>query len=213
MKTDLLELAPRSTAARARRHGAVGGARRRAGLAALDRRSARRHQIDPLEAPRTNALRADRPSCPSAGGRGSACAAMGAGGGTLRLRPLSAASAVGSRIGRRTRRRGSATGGCLNTRPLRSILVPSLVIATQTALFVWILSGSGPSDSEAHATSACHPITRYEVALVTPIRWPSGSVNWPSSTSVPGTGSGPNTRVPPRLSALASAASTSGTST
>lgn len=46
----------------------------------------------------------------------------------------------------------------------------------------------------------------------TPMRWPSGSVNWPT-TSVPGLPSGPLTRVPPRRSALTSADSTSSTPT
>ncbi len=45
-----------------------------------------------------------------------------------------------------------------------------------------------------------------------PIRWPSGSVNWPM-TRPSITLSGPNSLVPPRLSALASDSSTSGTST
>ena len=52
----------------------------------------------------------------------------------------------------------------------------------------------------------------YIVGLTTPIRWPSGSVNRPSSI-VSITFSGPITRVPPRLSALARAASTSWTPT
>src|SRR5215211_1759976 len=58
--------------------------------------------------------------------------------------------------------------------------------------------------------------TRHRVILyavpATPIRLPSGSVNWPT-TSVPGVPSGPILRVPPRLSAFCSAASTSGTPT
>jgi len=50
-------------------------------------------------------------------------------------------------------------------------------------------------------------------ASTRPIRWPSGSVKWPMSMSVPGIWSGPIRRVPPRLSAFWSAASTSGTAT
>jgi GrpB protein len=45
----------------------------------------------------------------------------------------------------------------------------------------------------------------------TPIRCPSGSVKWPTTKGEPGARSGPIVRVPPRLSALLSAASTSGT--
>ena len=48
--------------------------------------------------------------------------------------------------------------------------------------------------------------------LTTPIRWPSGSLNCPSSI-MSMIVSGPITRVPPRLSALASAASMSSTAT
>jgi hypothetical protein len=58
----------------------------------------------------------------------------------------------------------------------------------------------------------CPSIT-YAADFITPIRCPSGSVNWPMSMSVPGTGSGPMTRLPPRLSAFVSETSTSGTST
>jgi hypothetical protein len=47
----------------------------------------------------------------------------------------------------------------------------------------------------------------------TPIKWPSGSVKWPTTRFVPGARSGPIRRVPPRLSAFWSAASTSGTPT
>jgi len=48
--------------------------------------------------------------------------------------------------------------------------------------------------------------------LTTPITCPSGSLNWPSST-MSMIFSGPITRVPPRLSALASASSMSSTAT
>jgi hypothetical protein len=51
----------------------------------------------------------------------------------------------------------------------------------------------------------------YAVAA-TPIRLPSGSVKWPTTSPV-GACSGPILRVPPRLSAFCSAASMSGTPT
>ena len=47
----------------------------------------------------------------------------------------------------------------------------------------------------------------------TPIKLPSGSVNWPITRSRPGARSGPTRRAPPRPSAFRSAASTSGTPT
>ena len=46
----------------------------------------------------------------------------------------------------------------------------------------------------------------------TPIRLPSGSVKWPITRPLPGASSGPIRRIPPRLSAFWSAASTSGNS-
>ena len=52
----------------------------------------------------------------------------------------------------------------------------------------------------------------YIVPLTRPIRWPSGSLNWPRINPSM-ISSGPKTRVPPRLSALSSAAPTSGTPT
>ena len=52
----------------------------------------------------------------------------------------------------------------------------------------------------------------YWAAVMTPMRWPSGSANLPIST--PGhSGSGPSMRRPPSDSACCSAVSTSGTST
>ena len=56
-------------------------------------------------------------------------------------------------------------------------------------------------------------ITEGYAGPATPSTWPSGSAKWPTTRSAPGFFSGPNRRVPPRLSALWSAASTSGTPT
>jgi hypothetical protein len=44
-------------------------------------------------------------------------------------------------------------------------------------------------------------------------RWPSGSAKWPMTRSRPGAATGPRRRLPPRLSARASAASTPSTPT
>jgi MerR family copper efflux transcriptional regulator len=60
---------------------------------------------------------------------------------------------------------------------------------------------NGPSNAVGYAVPA------------RPIMLPSGSVKWPTTRSRPGACSGPIRRVPPRLSAFWSAASTSGTPT
>jgi hypothetical protein len=70
----------------------------------------------------------------------------------------------------------------------------------------------GEGRRQAVASAAMGEAGHTPAAWVTPIRWPSGSVNWPM-TGPPGTWSGPIRRVQPRLSACASAASTLGTST
>src|SRR5262249_13526387 len=74
------------------------------------------------------------------------------------------------------------------------------------------LAGGGGSQGPRVATPIPARCDTAATGMTTPTRWPSGSLISPSSI-VSMIFSGPSTRVPPRLSALASAASTSSTAT